>query len=69
MLKDLVDMLNPKGGRGLNETIIAVIVIIGLFVLNYKGIEPSQLIEWVAILFFGYMWGNRPQKKEGGKNE
>lgn len=63
MFNDLMEMLNPKGGRGLLETIIAVLIILGLLLLNFYQIEVSKMVEYVAILFFGYLWGNRPKKE------
>lgn len=64
MILNFIDMLNPKGGRGLIETIVAVILIVGLLTLNLFEVEVSKMIEYVSILFFGYLWGNRPEKKE-----
>jgi len=63
MINDLVDLLNPKGGRGLLEAIVAILLIVGLLLLNFYGIEVSKMVEYVALLFFGYLWGNRPKQK------
>lgn len=73
MINNLFDMFNPKGGRGIMEAIIAILIVVGLFVLNIYQIEVSKMIEYVAILFFGYLWGNRPttkiEKEDGVKDE
>lgn len=63
MINNLIDLLNPKGGKGVLESIIAIIIIGAIAYLNIQEIEVNALLEGIAWLLFGYMWGDRPRNR------
>lgn len=69
MVKDLLDLLNPRGGRGMLEAIIAILLIVALVAMNFLDIEVSKTLEALAYMLFGYLWGNRPRNNEQEEQE
>lgn len=69
MFKDLLDLLNPKGGRGMLEAIIAIIIIVALVAMNFLEVEVSKTLEALAYMLFGYLWGNRPRNGDQEEQE
>lgn len=60
MLQALKDTINPNGGHGMFEAIIAIVLaalVGGLIYLNIKGIEVSPTIEYVVTILLGYIVG------------
>lgn len=70
MLKALTDTLNPQGGHGMTETIIAItliILVVGLIVLNYLDIEVSPMVEYVVTVLLGYVVGTNHKEEWDGE--
>lgn len=60
MFKALKETIDPKGGHGMTETVIAIIlivVVLALIVFNYMGIVIDPLFEKVVTVVLGYMIG------------
>lgn len=72
MLKALQDTINPKGGKGVMETfifIIMAIIVIGAIILNLTDHAIDPLIQTIAtglMGYIGYMVGSNKtnEKKE-----
>lgn len=69
MFKNLIDLLNPKGGRGVLESIIGIILIVAIIYMNIQEIEVNKTIEAISYLLFGYLWGNRPKSEKRQEDE
>lgn len=72
----LAKTLNPKGGRGMVESLLFLTLLIGVIFLNYKQIEVSESLDFIikaVVGSMGYMIGRNADKKkaskEGAKNE
>lgn len=63
----IMQTLNPKGGNGLQETIIFVIIITVLVVLNIMRITVSEELQYVLYTILGYMVGTNTKKKISDK--
>ena len=71
MFEGLFATLNPKGGRGIMESLIFLVLVGGVLFLNYKGIEINPSLDFIIKAFVGYMVGYNATKKikEGAKSE
>ena len=75
MIKALKETINPRGGSGIMETfifILVLILIIGALFLNYSGIEIDPVIVASLSAFIGWLvGGNKPREEwtEGQRKE
>jgi hypothetical protein len=66
----LLDTINPKGGNGMKETIIFLIIIAVLLALNIMQIPVSEELQYALYTILGYMVGTNAKKKiDGTKKE
>lgn len=56
-LHALIDTINPKGGNGMYETIIFIIIIAVLLTLNVLQIPVSKELQYALYTILGYMVG------------
>lgn len=73
MLYALIETMNPKGGKGMQETVMFFLIILVLLVLNILQIQVSNELQYALYTILGYMVGTNAKKdiskKEGGNNE
>lgn len=68
VINGVVETLNPKGGNGVKETLILVIITL---TMSYMLINQMEIPPFFSEIFIGIsMWlFGRNSKKEGEKNE
>lgn len=67
MLKALIATINPKGGKGMTETIIFIALLVAVFTLNILQIPASpemQYLMYALVAGMGYMVGTNAKPKE-----
>ena len=72
MLVGLINTLHPKRGKGLVESLIFLVLVLGVIYLNVMEIEVNETLNFIInsiIGYLGYMIGANSKKKEGGKSE
>lgn len=76
ILQGLIETIDPKRGNGKLESIIFLLLVVGVLFLNYKGIEVNQTVDFIVKGFVGFMLGFNTNKalkeiseKVGEKNE
>lgn len=65
----LIDTLNPKGGNGMYETIIFVVIIAVLLTLNVMQIPVSKELQYALYTILGYMVGTNAKKSFDKSND
>lgn len=73
LIDALIETVNPKGGSGMQETVIFFVIIAVLLVLNVMQIPVSKDLQYALYTILGYMVGTNRKKKidknGGDKNE
>ena len=71
-IKALISTVDPKGGKGLGETIVLLALIIAVTMLAFysKEIPPAltMLVSAVAGIIAGYKVGENKEQKKGGQD-
>lgn len=57
VLKGVVETLNPKGGNGLTESIVMLIIVVSVVYMNVKGIDIEPILVNAFILIIGWLFG------------
>lgn len=67
ILTGVAETLNPKGGQGLVESIVVLIIVLAVIYMNITGVEVMPIVKesFVAIMFF--LFGRN--SKKGKEND
>jgi hypothetical protein len=59
----LIETINPKGGNGMKETIVFLVIIAVLLTLNVLRIPVSNELQYALYTILGYMVGTNVKKE------
>lgn len=62
-IQALFETINPKGGNGMRETVIFLVIIAVLLVLNILQIPVSKELQYSLYTILGYMVGTNVKKQ------
>jgi hypothetical protein len=60
----LFDTINPKGGNGMKETILFLVIITVLLSLNIMQIPVSKELQYALYTILGYMVGTNAKNRK-----
>lgn len=70
IINGVIETINPKGGNGLNETIVIVLITITVCLMMLLQIEIPPFFKEIFIGIAFWLFGrNSNPKKEGKNNE
>jgi|LGVF01.2.fsa_nt_gb hypothetical protein len=65
VLKGVVETLNPKGGNGLTESLVILVIVLSVIYMNIKGIEVEPMLINSFVLIIGWLFGRNTNEKKG----
>lgn len=65
----LIETLNPRGGKGMKETLVFIALLAAFFVLNILQIPASEELKLLLTLGIGYMTGQNVKKQVEKQNQ
>jgi hypothetical protein len=59
MVAGVLNTLDPQAGQGVTESIIAIMLIAGLFALIWTGKEVPETVTVAVSVVFGFYFGSK----------
>lgn len=60
----VLETVNPKGGQGVTESIIVLIIVIAVVYMNITGIEVTPMVQNAFVAVMAWLFGRNSKKGE-----